>query len=42
MLRVLVCFGALLGVDGSNAKGAQFLEENKHKDGVVTLPSGLQ
>jgi FKBP-type peptidyl-prolyl cis-trans isomerase FklB len=27
---------------GTNAVGKQFLEENKGKDGVVTLPSGMQ
>lgn len=27
---------------GSNAAGKKFLEENKLKEGVVTLPSGLQ
>ena len=26
----------------SNAEGTAFLEENKNKEGVVTLPSGLQ
>merc|ERR1719482_2315298 len=27
---------------GSNAEGIKFLEKNKKKDGVITLPSGLQ
>lgn len=27
---------------GSNAEGIQFLEENKKKEGVIELPSGLQ
>jgi FKBP-type peptidyl-prolyl cis-trans isomerase FklB len=27
---------------GSNEAGKKFLEENKGKDGVITLPSGLQ
>merc|ERR1712216_458673 len=29
-------------VSASNSEGLKFLEENKPKDGVVTLPSGLQ
>jgi FKBP-type peptidyl-prolyl cis-trans isomerase FklB len=29
-------------VHASNAEGLAFLEENKKKPGVVTLPSGLQ
>merc|ERR1719310_1244815 len=27
---------------GTNAEGLKFLEENKKKDGVITLPSGMQ
>lgn len=27
---------------GTNEKGLKFLEENKNKPGVITLPSGLQ
>ena len=27
---------------GTNAEGLKFLEENKGKPGVITLPSGLQ
>lgn len=27
---------------GGNAKSTDWLEKNKHKEGVVTLPSGLQ
>merc|ERR1712196_290898 len=38
--------GALVGVPGAlagpNAAGLKFLAENKEKEGVVTLPSGLQ
>ena len=42
MLRaaLLLCSCAL--ARGSNAVGEKFLEENKNKEGVVTLPSGLQ
>jgi FKBP-type peptidyl-prolyl cis-trans isomerase FklB len=29
-------------VDKNKAEGAKFLEENKKKEGVITLPSGLQ
>jgi hypothetical protein len=38
-----VLLAAALLVDaGSNDAGIKFLEENKGKDGVITLPSGLQ
>ena len=43
--RVATALIALLpyaALAGSNAFGKQFLEENKGKPGVVTLPSGLQ
>merc|ERR1711939_627884 len=43
MLRSL--FAALLVVglaNATNEAGTKYLEENKKKDGVVTLPSGLQ
>ena len=33
---------ALVAVSGTNEVGLKFLEENKHKEGVVVLPSGLQ
>ena len=33
---------ALVAVSATNEAGLKFLEENKHKEGVVTLPSGLQ
>merc|ERR1719162_664749 len=32
----------IAGVSSSNEAGKAFLEENKLKDGVVVLPSGLQ
>ena len=42
MLRALVlAIGAAVAL-GSNAEGIKFLEENAKKDGVITLPSGLQ
>ena len=34
-------FGAAVAF-ASNEAGIKFLEENKKKDGVITLPSGLQ
>merc|ERR1711977_260485 len=43
MLRSL--FAALLVValaNATNEAGTKYLEENKKKDGVITLPSGLQ
>merc|ERR1711907_726297 len=43
MLRLLT-FSALvaLALAGSNEAGKKFLEANKAKEGVITLPSGLQ
>jgi len=43
-LRVSGIFAALLAVAeaGTNDFGLKFLEENKKKEGVITLPSGLQ
>merc|ERR1712134_137668 len=43
MLRLLT-FSALvaLALAGSNEKSKAFLEANKAKEGVITLPSGLQ
>merc|ERR1719499_1480379 len=40
----LLAFGLLLGfaAAGTNEVGKKFLEENKKKPGVITLPSGLQ
>jgi FKBP-type peptidyl-prolyl cis-trans isomerase len=42
MLRaaLLLCSCAL--ACGSNAVGEKFLEENKNKEGVITLASGMQ
>jgi FKBP-type peptidyl-prolyl cis-trans isomerase FklB len=45
MLRLVafVCSASyFVGVGGSNEFGIKFLEENKEKEGVITLPSGLQ
>eukprot|EP00521_Asterionellopsis_glacialis_P018864 CAMPEP_0195330320 /NCGR_PEP_ID=MMETSP0708-20121125/11973_1 /TAXON_ID=33640 /ORGANISM="Asterionellopsis glacialis, Strain CCMP134" /LENGTH=225 /DNA_ID=CAMNT_0040398587 /DNA_START=59 /DNA_END=736 /DNA_ORIENTATION=+ len=41
---IVVLFALLANVvsAGTNAAGLAFLEENKSKEGVVTLPSGLQ
>lgn len=33
---------AATAMGGTNEKGLKFLEENKNKPGVITLPSGLQ
>jgi len=40
LLAILAAVPAL--VSATNAKGKEFLEENAKKEGVVTLPSGLQ
>ena len=37
---LLLCSCAL--ACGSNAVGEKFLEENKNKEGVITLASGMQ
>jgi FKBP-type peptidyl-prolyl cis-trans isomerase FklB len=44
MLLVVLSLAYLLGCIncGTNEKGKAFLEENKNKEGVITLPSGLQ
>mmetsp|Transcript_642 Transcript_642/g.1322 ORF Transcript_642/g.1322 Transcript_642/m.1322 type:complete len:156 (-) Transcript_642:70-537(-) len=42
MLARLLSLSAICAVSATNAAGLKFLEENKGKDGVVTLPSGLQ
>merc|ERR1712216_957367 len=46
MLRYAVLFcllaSTLYTVSATNEAGTKYLEENKKKDGVVTLPSGLQ
>ena len=38
----LLLFWATLVRAGTNEEGLAFLEENKSKEGVITLPSGLQ
>merc|ERR1711985_221400 len=44
MLRVLFAAVLLIValVNATNEAGTKYLEENKKKDGVITLPSGLQ
>ena len=44
MLRALLLCAALIAraAAGTNEAGLKFLEENKNKPGVITLPSGLQ
>ena len=44
MRTVLLAVAALVApcTAGTNAEGLKFLEENKGKPGVITLPSGLQ
>jgi len=46
MHLALLCFASAVlfqsALAGSNAKGKAFLEENAKKEGVITLPSGLQ
>ena len=42
MLRLLLILSASLLVLGSNEFGVKFLEDNAKKDGVISLPSGLQ
>ena len=41
MLAVL-CLASATGAAASTPEGLKFLEENGKKEGVVTLPSGLQ
>lgn len=41
-LSALVCAALAHVASGSNAAGVAFLEANKKKEGVITLPSGLQ
>ena len=42
-LRTLTAFCALIATaSATNAAGIKFLDENKGKDGVITLSSGLQ
>lgn len=40
--RVASLFSALIVVSATNEAGRKFLEENQSKEGVITLPSGLQ
>ena len=43
LILFIACLSSLLICStASNAAGVKFLEENAKKDGVVTLPSGLQ
>ena len=43
LLLFVACLSTMLVYStASNAAGVKFLEENAKKDGVVTLPSGLQ
>merc|ERR1719379_1528731 len=39
---LLIAATLVAGAAASNAEGIKFLEENKGKPGVITLPSGLQ
>jgi len=42
MIRVLLCSLLVAVTTATNAEGLAFLEANKAKPGVITLPSGLQ
>merc|ERR1712010_312964 len=43
MLKALILTALVaVALAGTNEKSLKFLEENKAKDGVITLPSGLQ
>jgi len=42
LLFLLSILGAVFVNAGTNEAGIEFLEENKNKDGVITLASGLQ
>merc|ERR1719424_1994274 len=42
MLSRILAVSAICAVSATNAAGLKFLEANKAKEGVVTLPSGLQ
>jgi|EP01044_Picomonas_judraskeda_P006862 hypothetical protein len=42
LVTALLVWAPPVAVLGSNAEGQKFLAENKEKEGVVTLPSGLQ
>merc|ERR550537_93071 len=42
-MKLFVLAFAFFGIaTATNAAGIKFLDENKGKDGVITLPSGLQ
>ena len=45
-VALLICAVALISAPSlaraGNAAGIKFLEENKEKEGIITLPSGLQ
>jgi FKBP-type peptidyl-prolyl cis-trans isomerase FklB len=41
-MRLLLFIASLAGAFATNAAGIAFLDANKAKEGVVTLPSGLQ
>lgn len=42
-MKLFVLAFAFFGIaTATNAAGQKFLDENKGKDGVITLPSGLQ
>jgi hypothetical protein len=42
MPRVLLCLALLTVALATNEEGKKFLEENSKKEGIITLPSGLQ
>ena len=42
LLAKFIALSAICVVSATNAVGLKFLEENSKKEGVVTLPSGLQ
>jgi FKBP-type peptidyl-prolyl cis-trans isomerase FklB len=42
MLRLCLLALSFASAAATNAAGQKFLDENKNKEGVVTLPSGLQ
>lgn len=42
VLLAPIAMSSFLAEAGGNEKGIAFLEENTKKEGVITLPSGLQ
>jgi len=42
MLRLALVLCSCVLARGSNAVGEKFLADNKNKEGVITLPSGMQ